>query len=155
MEVTEGCRLPVRMRSHSGSESVNNWQKAEVLSIRQLKNGVKEYYVHFVDFKNLDEWVTEDRLNFRRIKPPSLKDDKTTESLLELPEKNVSDDSNEEIWVCELKSKQKNVVFLWFLPNVWHIFDDFLKWSMPKLLQSFEKSSKMHNNWAKNAEKPS
>lgn len=82
--VTEGCRLPVRMRGHSGSESVNNdflkdWPKAEVLSIRQLESGVNQYYVHFVDYnKRLDEWVTEDRLDTRRIEPPSLKDDKTT-----------------------------------------------------------------------------
>lgn len=35
------------------------------------------YYVHYVDYnKRLDEWVTEDRLDTRKIEPPQGKDDK-------------------------------------------------------------------------------
>ena len=84
--VTEGCRLPVKMLSS------DEWPKAEVISIRTVNakeggeegggnsgnaNGsVTQYYVHFVDYnKRLDEWVTEDRLDTRRIEPPSNKDD--------------------------------------------------------------------------------
>ena len=81
--VTEGCRLPVRMNTAGSPEKFlqndsEEWPKAEVLSIRNL-DGINQYYVHFVDFnKRLDEWVTEDRLDTRRIEPPTLKDDKTT-----------------------------------------------------------------------------
>ncbi len=86
--VTEGCRLPVRMRrtvndaevakEHMDTENIDNWPKAEVLSIRSL-DGVNQYYVHFVDYnKRLDEWVTEDRLDVRRIEPPTWKDEKAT-----------------------------------------------------------------------------
>ena len=32
---------------------------------------VMQYYVHYVDYnKRLDEWVTEDRLDTRKIEPP-------------------------------------------------------------------------------------
>ena len=34
--------------------------------------GVFQYYVHYVDYnKRLDEWVTEDRLDTRKIEPPT------------------------------------------------------------------------------------
>ena len=69
LAVTEGCRLPVKMR---GSE---DWPKAEVISIRTLPDQTTQYYVHFVDYnKRLDDWVTEDRLDTRRIEPPTSKD---------------------------------------------------------------------------------
>ena len=73
--VTEGCRLPVKMRN-----SADEWPKAEVISIRTAsegggvggQRGERQYYVHYVDYnKRLDEWVTEDRLDVRRIEPPS------------------------------------------------------------------------------------
>jgi histone acetyltransferase HTATIP len=68
--VVEGCKLPVKMRFS------DEWPKAEVLSIRCL-NDITQYYVHFVDYnKRLDEWVTEDRLDTRRIEPPTAKEDK-------------------------------------------------------------------------------
>ncbi len=36
--------------------------------------GVVQYYVHYVDYnKRLDEWVTEDRLDTRKIEPPQVK----------------------------------------------------------------------------------
>jgi histone acetyltransferase HTATIP len=90
--VTEGCRLPVRMRhsadTSSGNEDsgsdeidrdqIDNWPKAEILSIRSM-DGVNQYYVHFVDYnKRLDEWVKEDRLDTRRIEPPSFREEKAT-----------------------------------------------------------------------------
>lgn len=69
--VTEGCKLPVRMKN------TEDWPKAEVISIRQIK-GVYQYYVHYVDYnKRLDEWVTEDRLDTRKIEPPTGKDDRS------------------------------------------------------------------------------
>lgn len=68
LAVTEGCRLPVKMR---GSD---DWPKAEVISIRTI-NDQTQYYVHFVDYnKRLDDWVTEDRLDTRRIEAPTSKD---------------------------------------------------------------------------------
>lgn len=68
LAVTEGCRLPVKMR---GSD---DWPKAEVISIRTI-NDQTQYYVHFVDYnKRLDDWVSEDRLDTRRIEPPTSKD---------------------------------------------------------------------------------
>ena len=77
--VTEGCRLPVRMSQPTNEEPLTDqWPMAEILSIRQT-NGSNQYYVHFVDYnKRLDEWVTEDRLDTRKVEPPSsFKDDKT------------------------------------------------------------------------------
>lgn len=69
--VTEGCRLPVRMKNSE------DWPKAEVISIRQVKT-VMQYYVHYVDYnKRLDEWVTEDRLDTRKIEPPQGKEEKS------------------------------------------------------------------------------
>jgi len=68
--VTEGCKLPVRMKN------TEDWPKAEVISIRKIK-GVLQYYVHYVDYnKRLDEWVTDDRLDTRKIEPPTGKEDK-------------------------------------------------------------------------------
>ena len=87
--VTEGCRLPVKMRhpgenglpietANNNGDSTEDWPKAEVLSIRNI-DGLNQYYVHFVDYnKRLDEWVTEDRLDTRRIEPPTAKDEKAT-----------------------------------------------------------------------------
>jgi histone acetyltransferase HTATIP len=77
--VTEGSRLPVRMKN------TEEWPKAEVISIRQVGSlviqsiaahwmqvkAVMQYYVHYVDYnKRLDEWVTDDRLDTRKIEPP-------------------------------------------------------------------------------------
>ena len=78
--VTEGCKLPVQLQA--GKED-SEWPKAEVISIRTVdSSGDRQYYVHFVDYnKRLDEWVTEDRLDTRRIEPPcSSKDDGGTKS---------------------------------------------------------------------------
>ena len=70
-EVREGCRLPVRMKS------TEDWPKAEVIAIKQMM-GTVMYYVHYVDYnKRLDEWVTEERLDTRKIEPPQGKDDKS------------------------------------------------------------------------------
>jgi len=69
--VTEGCRLPVRMKNSE------DWPKAEVICMRQNKGSLM-YYVHYVDYnKRLDEWVSEDRLDTRKIEPPQGKDDKS------------------------------------------------------------------------------
>ena len=70
-EVREGCRLPVNMKN------TEEWPKAEVICIKQTKAG-NLYYVHYVDFnKRLDEWVTEERLDTRRVEPPTGKEDKS------------------------------------------------------------------------------
>nr|WOK84102.1 acetyltransferase [Colaphellus bowringi] len=60
----EGCRLPVHMTG------TNDWPLAEIISIKEGQ-GPKCYYVHFVDFnKRLDEWVTEDSLDTRKVHFP-------------------------------------------------------------------------------------
>ena len=78
--VTEGCKLPVQLQA--GKED-SEWPKAEVISIRTIDgSSERQYYVHFVDYnKRLDEWVSEDRLDTRRIEPPcSSKEDGGTKS---------------------------------------------------------------------------
>uniref|UniRef100_A0A182JBT1 histone acetyltransferase n=1 Tax=Anopheles atroparvus TaxID=41427 RepID=A0A182JBT1_ANOAO len=68
----EGCRLPVKM---SGT---NDWPLAEIISIREGSDRKFYYYVHYVDFnKRLDEWVTEEFLDMRKVQFPS-KDSMTT-----------------------------------------------------------------------------
>jgi len=82
--VTEGCRLPVRMKNSE------DWPKAEVISMRQVGGGssVLQYYVHYVDYnKRLDEWVTEDRLDTRKIEPPHPDRDRGSVALSTLGER--------------------------------------------------------------------
>ena len=52
--VTEGCRLPVRMKNGE------DWPRAEVIFICMRQNkGSLMYYVHSLDDnKKLDEWVS-------------------------------------------------------------------------------------------------
>ncbi|KAG5883135.1 hypothetical protein JTB14_030965 [Gonioctena quinquepunctata] len=60
----EGCRLPVHMTG------TNDWPLAEIISIKDV-HGSKCYYVHYVDFnKRLDEWVTEESLDTRKVHFP-------------------------------------------------------------------------------------
>ncbi len=69
LEVQEGCRVPVRLKD-SG-----DWHWAEILSIKE-NTGVSLYYIHYDDFnKRLDEWVSEDRMDMRRLE--SKKESKT------------------------------------------------------------------------------
>ena len=64
--------MPVKMAN------TEDWPKAEVIAIKQMKVGATMYYVHYVDYnKRLDEWVTEDRLDTRKVEPPTGKDDKS------------------------------------------------------------------------------
>ena len=87
-QVVEGSRLPVKM-GHTARDDGGDWPLAEILSIRQLPSGSKQYYVHFIEYnKRLDEWVSEDRLNFSHIEPPKPKEqDKTN---LNTPKRSVS-----------------------------------------------------------------
>ncbi|CAG9855987.1 unnamed protein product [Phyllotreta striolata] len=60
----EGCRLPVHMTG------TNDWPLAEIISIKDVASS-KYYYVHYVDFnKRLDEWVTEESLDTRKVHFP-------------------------------------------------------------------------------------
>ncbi|KAK4023676.1 hypothetical protein OUZ56_009075 [Daphnia magna] len=62
--VVEGCRLPVRMRN------TEDWPLAEVLSVKDVCN-IRMFYVHYIDFnKRLDDWVSEDFLDTRKIQFP-------------------------------------------------------------------------------------
>ncbi|XP_060850370.1 histone acetyltransferase Tip60 [Rhopalosiphum padi] len=69
--LTEGCRLSVRMHSS------DDWPLAEVISIKDV-GMTRYYYVHYIDYnKRLDEWVTEERLDTRKVQYPR-KDGMTT-----------------------------------------------------------------------------
>ncbi|XP_034240909.1 histone acetyltransferase Tip60 isoform X2 [Thrips palmi] len=64
-DLVEGCRLPVRM---GGSE---DWPLAEIISVRGSSSKDFSFYVHYVDFnKRLDEWVSVDRLDTRKVQYP-------------------------------------------------------------------------------------
>ncbi|XP_070622832.1 histone acetyltransferase KAT5 isoform X1 [Erythrolamprus reginae] len=66
-EVTEGCNLPVLRRNQ---ENEDEWPLAEILSVKDI-SGRKLFYVHYIDFnKRLDEWVTHDRLDLKKIQFP-------------------------------------------------------------------------------------
>ena len=77
---------------HTAREDKEEWPMAEILSIRQLQNGCKQYYVHFLEYnKRLDEWVSEDRLNFSHVEPPKPKDnDSKTSNLNSTPKRSAS-----------------------------------------------------------------
>ena len=56
--ITEGCKLPVFMTDDKPPVM------AEIVQIRTNKEGINQYYVHYLDFnKRLDQWVTEKRLD--------------------------------------------------------------------------------------------
>lgn len=62
--LTEGCRLPVRMHG------TDDWPLAEIVSVKEGP-GQKLFYVHYVDFnKRLDEWVSEEYLDTRKVQFP-------------------------------------------------------------------------------------
>ncbi|KAH1027769.1 histone acetyltransferase KAT5 [Dendroctonus ponderosae] len=62
--LVEGCRLPVQMKGTA------DWPLAEIISLKDIQ-GTKWYYVHYVDFnKRLDEWVTEECLDTRKVHFP-------------------------------------------------------------------------------------
>ncbi|XP_001365749.2 histone acetyltransferase KAT5 isoform X3 [Monodelphis domestica] len=66
-EVIEGCRLPVLRRNQDNEDE---WPLAEILSVKDI-SGRKLFYVHYIDFnKRLDEWVTHDRLDLKKIQFP-------------------------------------------------------------------------------------
>ncbi|KAM9497751.1 histone acetyltransferase KAT5-like isoform 1-T1 [Salvelinus alpinus] len=65
--VVEGCRLPVLRKNQ---ENEDEWPLAEILSVKEIP-GRKLYYVHYIDFnKRLDEWVTPDRLDVKKLQFP-------------------------------------------------------------------------------------
>lgn len=62
--LVEGCRLPVHMKG------TDDWPLAELISIKEV-NGMKYYYVHYIDFnKRLDEWITDEYLDTRKVHFP-------------------------------------------------------------------------------------
>lgn len=78
--LVEGCRLPVRMQGG------DDWPLAEIISMKDVEDN-KYYYVHYVDFnKRLDEWVTEERLDTRKVQFPR-KDIPASHSGLQTPKK--------------------------------------------------------------------
>uniref|UniRef100_A0A6I8QMM7 Histone acetyltransferase KAT5 n=1 Tax=Xenopus tropicalis TaxID=8364 RepID=A0A6I8QMM7_XENTR len=102
-EIVEGCRLPV-LRKNQDNEV--EWPLAEILSIKEL-TGKKLFYVHYIDFnKRLDEWVTHDRLDLKKIQFPK-KEAKT-------PTKNGLPGSRP-------SSPEREVVSAWALKETGHV----------------------------------
>ncbi|XP_016113325.1 histone acetyltransferase KAT5-like isoform X2 [Sinocyclocheilus grahami] len=67
VEIIEGCRLPVLRKNQ---ENEDEWPLAEILSVKDPP-GRRLYYVHYIDFnKRLDEWVTPDRLDLKKLQFP-------------------------------------------------------------------------------------
>ncbi|XP_038145049.1 histone acetyltransferase KAT5 isoform X2 [Cyprinodon tularosa] len=67
VEIVEGCRLPVLRKNQ---EHEDEWPLAEILSVKEV-SGRTLYYVHYIDFnKRLDEWVTTDRLDMKKLQFP-------------------------------------------------------------------------------------
>uniref|UniRef100_A0A1A8S265 Histone acetyltransferase KAT5 n=1 Tax=Nothobranchius rachovii TaxID=451742 RepID=A0A1A8S265_9TELE len=67
VEIVEGCRLPVLRKNQ---EHEDEWPLAEILSVKEV-SGRKLYYVHYIDFnKRLDEWVTTERLDVKKLQFP-------------------------------------------------------------------------------------
>uniref|UniRef100_A0A7N6FM88 Histone acetyltransferase KAT5 n=1 Tax=Anabas testudineus TaxID=64144 RepID=A0A7N6FM88_ANATE len=67
VEIVEGCRLPVLRKNQ---EHEDEWPLAEILSVKEV-SGRKLFYVHYIDFnKRLDEWVTADRLDMKKLQFP-------------------------------------------------------------------------------------
>uniref|UniRef100_UPI003704460D histone acetyltransferase KAT5-like n=1 Tax=Embiotoca jacksoni TaxID=100190 RepID=UPI003704460D len=67
VEIVEGCRLPVLRKNQ---EHEDEWPLAEILSVKEVSSR-KLYYVHYIDFnKRLDEWVTADRLDMKKLQFP-------------------------------------------------------------------------------------
>ncbi|XP_072302392.1 histone acetyltransferase KAT5-like isoform X2 [Eucyclogobius newberryi] len=67
VDVVEGCRLPVLRKNQ---EHEDEWPLAEILSVKEVSSR-KLYYVHYIDFnKRLDEWVTLDRLDLKKLQFP-------------------------------------------------------------------------------------
>ncbi|KAG5284071.1 hypothetical protein AALO_G00022660 [Alosa alosa] len=67
VDVVEGCRLPVLRKNQ---ENEDEWPLAEILSVKDIP-GKKLYYVHYIDFnKRLDEWVTPERLDLKKLQFP-------------------------------------------------------------------------------------
>uniref|UniRef100_A0A4W5N2A0 Histone acetyltransferase KAT5 n=1 Tax=Hucho hucho TaxID=62062 RepID=A0A4W5N2A0_9TELE len=67
VDVIEGCRLPVLRKNQ---ENEDEWPLAEILSVKEVP-GRKLYYVHYIDFnKRLDEWVTPERLDMKKLQFP-------------------------------------------------------------------------------------
>ncbi|XP_029956247.1 histone acetyltransferase KAT5 isoform X1 [Salarias fasciatus] len=67
VEIVEGCRLPVLRKNQ---EHEDEWPLAEILSVKEVSSR-KLFYVHYIDFnKRLDEWVTSDRLDMKKLQFP-------------------------------------------------------------------------------------
>uniref|UniRef100_A0A3Q1F6Y1 Histone acetyltransferase KAT5 n=1 Tax=Acanthochromis polyacanthus TaxID=80966 RepID=A0A3Q1F6Y1_9TELE len=67
VEIVEGCRLPVLRKNQ---EHEDEWPLAEILSVKEVSSR-KLFYVHYIDFnKRLDEWVTGDRLDMKKLQFP-------------------------------------------------------------------------------------
>ncbi|XP_042900812.1 histone acetyltransferase KAT5 isoform X2 [Parasteatoda tepidariorum] len=79
LPLTEGCRMPVRMRNLDETPAegapreiqLAEYVLAEILSIKETSDGESLYYVHYIDFnKRLDEWVGKDRLDLTKVQQP-------------------------------------------------------------------------------------
>lgn len=66
-EITEGFHLPIL---HQNQDKKNKWPLAKIFSMKDI-SGWKLFYVYYIDFnKHLDEWVTHDLLDLKKIQFP-------------------------------------------------------------------------------------
>ncbi|KAK7083748.1 3-ketoacyl-CoA thiolase 5, peroxisomal [Halocaridina rubra] len=93
--VTEGCRLPVLMSNGKDWRKCGFSTLAEIISIKELDNCKKLFYVHYIDYnKRLDEWVEEDRLDTRKIQYPRRDLASGTTTGLNTPKKTLTGTTN-------------------------------------------------------------
>ncbi|MEQ2159268.1 3-ketoacyl-CoA thiolase 5, peroxisomal [Xenoophorus captivus] len=109
VEIVEGCRLPVLRKNQ---EHEDEWPLAEILSVKEV-SGRKLYYVHYIDFnKRLDEWVTTDRLDMKKLQFPKKEAKTPTKNGLSgsrpsSPEKEVVSERRETDTDPALQKKQR------------------------------------------------
>uniref|UniRef100_A0A674MNY8 Histone acetyltransferase KAT5 n=1 Tax=Takifugu rubripes TaxID=31033 RepID=A0A674MNY8_TAKRU len=99
VEIVEGCRLPVLRKNQ---EHEDEWPLAEILSVKEVSSR-KLFYVHYIDFnKRLDEWVTADRLDMKKLQFP--KKEAKTPTKNGLPGSRPSSPEREVVSICCTKT---------------------------------------------------
>ncbi|XP_041864393.1 histone acetyltransferase KAT5-like isoform X2 [Melanotaenia boesemani] len=109
VEIVEGCRLPVLRKNQ---EHEDEWPLAEILSVKEV-SGRKLFYVHYIDFnKRLDEWVTSDRLDMKKLQFPKKEAKTPTKNGLSgsrpsSPERDVVSERGDTNTEASLQKKQR------------------------------------------------
>ncbi|CAG02868.1 unnamed protein product, partial [Tetraodon nigroviridis] len=136
-EIVEGCRLPVLRKNQ---EHEDEWPLAEILSVKEVSSR-KLFYVHYIDFnKRLDEWVTADRLDMKKLQFP--KKEAKTPTKNGLPGSRPSSPEREVVTTAPSRGKT--------LPTPVQVkFDQFLKRRKPSVVTIgiYYNNINGHNSW--------